>query len=39
MGGWLGGWVGPSMGGGVTTDVESSSRIEISQLGQDLFDF
>ena len=29
----------PPMGGGVSTDVESLNRIEISQLGQGLFDF
>ena len=29
----------PPMGGGVSTDVESSNRIEISRLGQGLFDF
>ena len=27
----------PPMGGGVSTDHKSSSRIELSQLGQDLF--
>ena len=27
------------MGGGAYTDVESSNRIEISQLDQGLFDF
>ena len=29
----------PPMGGGASTDVESSNRIEISRLGQGLFDF
>ena len=29
----------PPMGGGASTNVESSNRIEISQLGQGIFDF
>ena len=29
----------PPMGGGASTDVESSNRIEISQLGQGIFNF
>ena len=29
----------PLVGGGASTDVKSSNRIEISQLGHGLFDF
>ena len=29
----------PPIGGGVSTNHESSNRIELSQLGPDLFDF
>ena len=33
--GWVTGWV--ELGGGVFTKQKSSNRIELSQLGQDLF--
>ena len=32
-------FIHPNIGGGVSTNHKSSNRIELSQLGQDLFDF
>ena len=36
---WVGVWVVGWVDGGASTDVESSNRIEISRLGQGIFNF
>ena len=37
--GWIGKWVATYVGGKIFTDLKSSNRIELSGLGQGLFDF